>query len=391
MTPKIARCLGAIGMVASLASGCTVGPDSSFTDYQPLVFPDGGFLGGSGWGSTAAVVLDSNYFDLGYGGGCGSPPQPPPEAASENYELYDLHAGRINIFLAFPWVPPPGGGCGGGTGMPDNAFSDAPVNIRSVFSIGATRNSQLAQQAPGAELTVVVFDLPPRSVVNAPAGFSYPFTALLRVEIDGLPYFEPRITIWGDNGSPNAVVDALILSLKGISPDALEPRPTLRLRGKRGAGKFLASQGVLSAVEFDFLYDTSCIAAVRGFPATEAANGTVVVGPAAPAGGGFDTAHVMMLVPEGFSLTFQNDEGDGNLIDETLAGHGPFLDLALDYAPGASCSLLDTSVFGIQNLSVVDLNGSSVLSRSGSVPMDSVAEPLSEAVLRFYPVDVPPS
>ena len=120
-------------------------------------------------------------------------------------------------------------------------------------------------------------------------------------------------------------------------------------------------------------------------------NGTAVAGPAVSAGAGFEAVHVMMLAPEGFSLTFQNDEGDGNLIDETLAGHGPFLDLALDYAPGASCSLLDTSVFGIQNLSVVDLNGSSVLSRSGSVPMDSVAEPLSEAVLRFYPVDVPPS
>ena len=386
MTLKIARRFGVVALLGWLASGCTGGPDPSFSDSQPLVFPDVGFLGTSGWGTTAAVVLDSNYLDIGYGGGCGPPPRPFAEEG-DNYELYDLHAGRIEIFLSHPFLT--GGGCGGGPGLPEGFFIDTPVNIRSVFSVGATSTSQLALQAPGAELTVVIFDLPSRAALSFPS--SYPFTAILRVEIDGLPYYAPRIIIRGEGGVPNPMVDAVTLNVFGGSPDALEPQPTLRLRGKRGAGKFLQSQGVLGAIEFDFRYDASCIAAVRAFPATEAANGTAVVGPAASAGAGFEAVHVMMLAPEGFSLTFQNDEGDWNLIDETLAGHGPFLDLSLDYAPGASCSLQDASVFGIQNLLVVDLNGTPVLSRSGAVPMDSVAEPLPEAVLRFYPVDVPAS
>ena len=81
------RLIAITGLAMSFSLGCNVGPDNSFADLQPLVFPSEGRLGTAGWGSTAAVVIDSNYLDF-----------------ADDWEFHDLHKSRVKINVTDPSV-----------------------------------------------------------------------------------------------------------------------------------------------------------------------------------------------------------------------------------------------------------------------------------------------
>lgn len=346
----------ALVLAAGFASACTVGPDGSFSDLQPLVFPSEGQLGASGAGSTAAIVLDSNYIDH-----------------ADLLELYDLHRSRVKVII----------------GDPLGVFPDTNATVRSVFSLQASTNSNRHGDRPGSWMTVVTFDLPSAAALGSPTAF--PFTVLLRVAIDEVVDFEPRFIITGDAGAPNPLVDAQFASANTVN-ESLQPRPTLRLRPKRAPGTFAPGVPTLGGLQFSVLYLSKCMTDVDAYPGTEAANGTAHVGPVLGSAFGYSGRRVMLVDPGGFNLTFLADEPPFDTTDETLAGEGPLLDLAVKWkqTTDPDCDLANASLLVLQDLVVSDVNGNQVFSVAGTVELDSADAPSASAVFRRYPIDIPP-
>jgi hypothetical protein len=346
-----------VAATVGLASACTQGPDGN-TTLQPLVFPFEGQLGASGsvTGTTVAIVVDSNYISAG-----------------DNAEVHDLHRDRIGVVMVHP------------TG----AFPNVPLTVRSVFALSPSKNSNRHNTEPGATATVVVVDLPLASAVGNPTIF--PITVKLRVEIDGVADVEPRFVLTGKTGIRNPIVDASILAAFDAR-QALEPRPTLRLRPKRRAGTFQPGQPALGGMEFTLGYTTACIDAVEVFPVTEASDATAVVGPVFGTSGGYSLAKTVLVDPKGFNLTYLVDTPPAETTDETLAGEGPLIDVAVDWKAtnDPACSLNNPSLITISDLRVSDVDGDQVFAAPGVVQVDTVETPGSNAVFRAYPVDLPP-
>ena len=357
MYRKSLRLMLLLGLVW-IPVACGTGPDSAFTDTQPLVFPFEGQLGQAAPGSTVAMVVDSNYIET-----CC--------VSFDSSEQHGLHIDRVQVLVSDP----------GGSG-----WTDSPADVRYVIPLQAPSNTIAGKNRPGATTTVVVFDMPQASDLNSPTQF--PFTVELKLMVDGQQLYEPRFIVTGDQGQRNPLIDATSIAENQLARE-LAPRPMIRLRGKRGLGKFESTQPPIASMEFVFLWNRTCINQVDAFPATEAINGTAIVGPkAAISNSDFDFARVALVDPKGFSLNYQSEvAGTGNA-DESLAGTGPFLDLAFDLVPGSTCDLGDVSNFAVYGLKASDPGGTPFVDVPTAI-LDTPADPSANATLRMYPVTVP--
>jgi hypothetical protein len=346
-----ARLIGAVGLVLMLTTslGCNVGPDSGFTDLQPLVFPSEGRLGDGSFGSTAAVIVDSNYME-----------------GADDWEFHDLHKARVSILVSDP-APSPG-------------WTDAPARVRQVFSMQTPPNSAISPTRPGAAMTVVVFDLPDQAALNSPVA---PLTVLLKILIDGVLTYEPRFRVTGTGATPESFFDPSIFT--GNINTWLQPQPTVRLRGKRLTGSFEPGMPSIAALDLYFLYDPACIATVRAYGATEATGATALVGPETNFFGETKYRHVSLFDPSGFDLAFLTDSG----ADQTLAGEGPLLDLAVDLQVGSGCTVSDPDVYGIIGLRAADVDGNWIFNIPTQIEIDTADAPSATALLRAYEVDLP--
>jgi len=341
-----------------LAVGCNLGPGGNATGYQPLLFPLEGQLGDTSAGTTVAMIVDSNYIE-----------------GSDLLEIHDLHKARVQVLVSDP--------VGGG-------WTDAPANVRSVFPIQAPSNTLAGQNRPGLTATIVLFDLPSASALNNPS--SFPLTVLLKLLIDGQEDLSAEFNVLGASGTATNLIEPMLnLTLFGLqSPlGQLAPQPMIRLRGKRGAGKFEASQPKLGAIEFLFTWDRTCINIVRPYPATEAADATALIGPSSPVDGIFRSAKIALIHPAGFRPKYLASASGTLTADETLAGTGPFLDLGFGLKGNSLCSLDSPNIFSISDFRVYDISGNVVI-ESASVEVDTAGAPSNSALLRKYPVTIPP-
>ena len=382
---QLSRCfVVAIVLVGALVAGCNTGPDHlghndpASQDFDPLVFPWEGQLGdpaqagGDDFGSTAAILIDSNYIQIGdIRAATGAP-----------LEYFNLHEGRVTIKIK--------------DANDDNLNWDGSIeaNLRSVVNLAADRTSVISLAWPGAWFTAAIFDLPSElSVINAnswiPAGQdAYPAMALVEVYIDGnsTPLHTSRFRITGGLGIPNDLADPSIWGQATLQED-LESQRMIRLRGKRGAQgqMFYEGQPPIGALEFDLEYLTVCARNMRAYPSTDAANATAIIGPPTEYFSR-ETVHVVMVDPKGIEIPFLQDLPPYITTDPTLAGQGPFIDLAFDEDPMWDCDSMipDPSYWTISNLLVTDLSGDVILERSGEVPVDTTDAPDSNAVLRLY-------
>lgn len=343
-----------VGVV--LATACSVGPDGSYSDLQPLVFPSEGRLGTGGLGSTAAILLDSNYiegFDIA--------------------EMYDLHRSRVTVTVVDPL----------------GVFPSVPANVRSVFGLQATSISLLHASKPGAWVTAVLVDLPAASALGGP--LTYPFTAELQVSIDSTLDFAPRFIVVGEGGSPNDLLDAAFASPAEVN-STLEPRPALRLRPKRGAGGFQEGEPPVGGIQFDVSYMHACISNVFAFPGSEAADAGCHVGPVLDTVGDYKRRRVLLADASGFNLAFLADEPGFDTTDETLAGDGPLVDLAINWKAtnNSACNLLNPDLIHLSDLHVTDRDGNPLFAVAGPVEVDTVDLPSTTAYFRSYAIDLPP-
>jgi hypothetical protein len=352
--------------MGSVAFGCNKGPDDGGLIVNPVVFPWEGALGPGTTdpGSTAAMLIDSNYLN-----------------GVDGWEYLNLDTTRIAIEIADgePNSAPDWGTLAGG----DPVF----VNLRSVFNLGPTPTSKRHVFQPGFWFTVALFDLPSAEDLNWSTGPGDPEMAILKVYVDGaLTGIESRFRITGDNGKPNPLADESIGGQENFQA-SLEPQRMIRLRGKRGTGKFNPSAEPIGSVEFDLEYSTDCLSGLHPYPSTEASNATAIVGPAVPTVGSLETVRVVMVDPKGFDLVFNTPEYPGT-VDVTLAGDGPMLDLAVDDVPG-ECDLGDPLDIGltISNVLVTDINGETLVG-PGAGGVDTADNPDDNAVFRLYGVNV---
>jgi hypothetical protein len=345
------------------ALSCSVGPDGSFLDLQPLVFPSQGALGPTEEepGSTIAVVIDSNYIEPGDIG-----------------EDHAIDGNRIWAVLR-------------------KGTTTADVWGRAVLSLQAPPNSRVHYERPGASFTVLLFDLPPSTgEYGFDPGLPYPYTATLDVYVDETLVHQPRIVITGEDGASNEIIDSQFLSPEGLYYD-LAPRPTLRLRPKRAPGTFAPGQPSIGAIQFTFAaIEENCALDVRVHPAGEAANATTIVGPEydAAEGGGQDRYDVVLADPKGIALSYLSDLPGFDTTDETLASQGPIVDISFDFGSGEledPCEgFSDPGTFSIRDLRVYDVDGNLMFVDVGNVVVDTTAAPDPAAVLRMYSLSAVP-
>lgn len=343
------------------ALACSVGPDSSFTDLQPLVFPAQAELGAETPGSTVAVFLDSNYLW-------------PADIA----ELHSLDASRVALKL-----------------RKDTEVSD-DLFVRTLFSVQAPPNSVAHLERPGATVTLALVDLPHSVGVGGfDPGVAFPYTAILEVWIDGALAFEPRITITGADGVPNEILDVGFKSVNSEELWTARSQPTLRFRPKRAPGTFAIGQAPIGAIEFDFVTPDDCLQSLRVYPASEAANATAIVSEGTDGGEvEGEWYHVVLIDPKGIDLVYLEDEVVLDTTDETLAGQGPILDLSFAFDPESvedeTCAgIASPEIFSIERLGVYDVNGN-LLFWVQEPTVDTVAAPSATATLRVYPVNAVP-
>lgn len=307
---KLGRKASAVALsLAAWLVGCTEGPDLVGGVNNPLVFPWAAQFGPPGdpehtLGDTVAIVIDSNYD---------------PNIQSDFSEYYDRHRENVTIEISHPLNP--------------NGWS-TEVTLRGVFQLGPSDHSWQGAVNPGAWFTVAVFDLPavdaiPAFMADPP---DYPLDTVLKVRFDGYWRRTAEFEVTGQDGRPNPLSD------ETVHPqllDRLAPRRMVRLRPIRQQGTgpgFPEPLAPIAGIEFDVKYDPDCanplVPTPSVYPTAEAAHATAIVGPASDPDGGLVTAHVVVVDPKGFTLTFLNWLIGGDL---TLAGNGPLLDL--QFAP----------------------------------------------------------
>jgi hypothetical protein len=206
-----------------------------------------------------------------------------------------------------------------------------------------------------------------------------------------VPDVQPRFIVTGKTGKPNPLADVSFGSEATVNA-ALEVRPTLRLRAKRGTELFQPGQPAYGGMEFTIAYLKTCINSVEAFPATEAADATAVVGPVLGNAFGYDVVKAVVIDPKGFSLTYLSDTPPNEATDETLAGEGPLVDIVVNWkaTTNTACRLTNPALIQLGALSVSDVDGNEVFAVPGTLPVDTTAAPVANAVFRTYAVDLPP-
>ncbi len=317
--------------IVFVTTACTQGR-SGVQPTQGLVFPGEARLGGS-----AAFAIDSNYILL-----------------ADATERYDLHRDRVQIRIA------------------DDSGGPGPLaTVRSVFSADASANSILSKTAPGAFVTVAIFDLPSASelVFNE----EYPLVTEIELEVDGAPTAViGSIELLGPGGTPTLLgIDYTSRFLE----ETLEPTTVFRLRGRRS---FFQDGWVIGAIDLEFAYLGPCLENPRASAATDGANATTLIGPAPlfPSGNGL---RLLVLDPEGFELVPPNPFG---FTDPDAAGNGPLIDIAFDRVLPLPLGCPDpgqTSGLGyLATIEVMDVNGNLLGAWSAE---DSNQPPLTTALI----------
>jgi hypothetical protein len=346
-----------IGMLSGLLLGCTVGPDPSYTDLQPLVFPAEGRLGElGGAGSSVMVMIDSNAMGT----------------TADSYdasERLDLDVERITASLRDP-----------ATAATTEAW------VRTFFSAELAPNVAWHNVMQGGSASIAIIDLPASDALATTT--PYPFTAILDIAIDGNVVFQPRITITGGTGKPTELVSPTLFngSLENLLRPTLGQPFLVRVRPKRATGTFAPGGPFIGGIEFDVTYPSNCYFDVYPTPASDAANATAIASEPQPAGAGLLRTHIAAVDPRGIELAFLSDIPGFDTVDETLAGEGPILDLLFEDAQGG-CTLSATQ-FTFSNLRVADINGNLMFSVP-SPSADTAANPSPSANLRLYTVEYP--
>jgi hypothetical protein len=355
----------ALLLIAVLASpGCFNLGEGAY----PLVFPNEGRSGGTpagdpdDWGTTVAMMIDSNYL---------------PWVDAD--EWHDIHPDQIEIWIQDAENPTP--------------LFEVEAKVRSVFELAPDAWSALRQLQPGVTGTVVLFDLPPHSQLGFGEEIEenvYPRDVSVIVKVEGLvrpTVLVPReapLTLTGWDGASQQ------LMYSGFWPGQetllqKTQHSMVRLRGKRNA--FEEAQ-VIGSIEFDF-ENLGCNAQVQGAQVRSEANGIVVVRDLDYV---TDRQRVMVISPSGFQLPHL----DTGVLDDKLAGQGPFLDLMIQ--ENLPCDLTVPGWFTIHNLTVTDLDGQ-VIDPAGLPPLDGLDPvevdypdaPSDSAVFRAYLVDPTPA
>jgi hypothetical protein len=343
-------------------AGCTVGPDSSYTDLQPLVFPNEGRLGGVGAdGTSMMLIVDSNAMGTFFG-------------SYDLFERNDLTEARISAVLRDP-----------------STSASTPVSIREFFAAELAPTTAWYNVMTGGSTTVIVVDLPAVDALNTATPF--PFTAILEVSIDGSLAFQPRVIISGAGGGPTELVSST-LQPGGIDwllrpSGGLAVNRMVRIRPKRVPGTFAPGGPAIGGIELDVTYSDACYFEMFASSASDAASATAIASPPQAAGAGLLRSHVVLVDPAGFDLEFLSDISGQNTVDETLLGEGPILDLQIQDNGSSSCSLpLAASEFAFSNLRAVDTAGNSLFTVA-SATADTAAAPSASANLRLYLLDLP--
>jgi hypothetical protein len=336
-------------MATILASGC----------YEeggtlPLVFPNEGRTGANDDpGSTAAIMVDSNYIPL-----------------DDPDEWHDLTHHRVKVWIR------------------DQAGFDFLVkeaNVRAVFNLRPDSWSEWGLAQHGISGVVVLFDLPSDAALGSP---TYPQDVWVEVVIVDPPLAAPpayalrkapfRLT--GSGGSPQPVLAPGIWT--GGEAEWLEAKqPVVRLRAKRNG--FAAGQ-VIGSIEFDFTYNVgpfaNCVASVAAAREATEAHGVTMVGPKVG-----DTQRIVLISPDGFNLTFLEDPF---VHDPALAGEGPFLDLLIEETT-TPCDLSSSADwFTVENLKVSNRDGVLLFSEDDvEVDLPAPSTPNPGATFRAYLID----
>jgi hypothetical protein len=318
---------------------------------RPLVFPNEGRSGSTGAhggrGSTAAIMIDSNYMPL-----------------NDLDEWHDLTPDRVQVWVVDKSTTPP--------------VFQAEAQVRAVFELSPDRWSELAISQHGLLGVVALFDLPSHQDLGSP---TYPLDVWVEVRtVDpeaATPVYTERkssFTLTGTDGIPQPLMANAVWP--GQEQYWLERRrqPVVRLRAKRG--DFEAGQ-VIGSVEFEFHYN-GCVASIAAAKEATEATGVVMVGPKIS-----DSQKVVLVSPNGFQLTFY--EPPLFAYDPELAGEGPFLDLLIEES-ASPCDLTNPNWFSIHNLRVTDIDGVELFSEA-TVGFDTPTAPAPNTTLRAYLID----
>jgi len=281
---------------------------------RPLVLPQEARLG-----ETIAMAIDSNYV--------------PVLGTLSTHDLdRDKTRIRVEEFVS-------------GFG-PGSAY--ATVQPLAVFHGAPTATAELLEVAPGAELTVVLLNLP-----ETLPGFTPPGSVQLRLEADGVASeaMVNDLVITAAGGSPILFSDHPAFEL----PGDLEPRPTLRLRPRWdraiGLGFDPAWQDI-ATVEFSLQFPTAAVTAPEAFAAGEARDGNALAGPETQPG----RVKVVVVEPKGFTMDLSHCVGQiGSGSDDCRVGAGPLVDVSFDRIPGGPGFAPED--FTVRGLAVYDRDG----------------------------------
>lgn len=322
---------------------------ASIADAQLLIFP-----GEAELGASAAALISSNYIPGG-----------------DQYEDYTLDRSRVEVEIK------------------DAGGVKWPATVRAVFPLAASPTSKLAQQLPGAWVTIVLFDLPTSTAApQFDLGSNATFVADVTLRIDG-----------DDVNGEQAVVDAATGSIRitgrgedgvgGQSTDVLWPlvsefeldgivarfRPVLDTDPNTPGGGFPnEGNGIeIGAIEADLVYFSPCFTDGEIYASTEAANAGIYLGPQKVIGGaGFYVyRRVVLTYPTGFTLKHPIIGAEENAL-----GEGPLIDIAFDRPnqPLFDCEAIGFDYFWLWNVLVVRPDGEVIVDQRGTGTLDESSD-----------------
>lgn len=292
-----------VAAIAALAAHQVACTGDGMGGADPVVFPTEARAG-----STAAIVVDSNYVPL------------------DGAERYDLDADDIEIYIV------------------DEAGPQL-ATLRSVFDAGSRIGEATGYAIPGAWATVAVFDLP-----SSLSFSSYPATDVaVEVRIfDGQgfvadPERTGRITILDPAGTGGTPLPGFFPNLQN-----LQSKSMIQLRPRVEPG-FFEEAWQIGALELDLQFPAICNFHPRAYPQHGATHGLVILGPGLPASSyPLDAARRVSLIhPEGFLPRPGDSDG----------GEGPVLVLVFPDNICAGSVGVDSDFFRLRRLYVADVNG----------------------------------
>jgi len=316
MTPR--STFVSLAVLLAGAFACQPGPNG--VGVEVAIFPGEGRLG-----STAAILVDANYFTW-----------------NDLSEHYDIEPDRVQVVVN------------------DGASAPVAATVRAVFPFSLARSSARSKTLVGEWATMVVFDLPTSGLQPTDA-------ATVMVTYDGAYLSHGTFRIVSGAGSPWRP------PVPGYTPleRTFETRSLLRLRAVRrnpqSGGTPPVPDGFLDAweigaLEVEIQYPV-CLKPPNAYSNSEAVNATVVLGPGGPPDypDFLRTVKVVLVDPQGFYLKAVTDPYGAS---PDNAGQGPFLDIAFDrYQGGVVCTHLGPNSFQIRKLYVTDKNGVMLIDR----------------------------